>query len=182
MTAQVDQHDLAKETADILGWDDAAVFGRSVTVNKPRHEVYAFWRDFQNFPSFMENVRSVTIADSGLSHWIVEAPGGQTVEWDSVLTEDAPGDLIAWSSVEGADIKNVGRIEFKDAAPGRGTVVTATIAYDPPGGRLGILLAKLFQNEPKLQARRDLRRFKQFMETGEVATARTHLDNGERGQ
>jgi uncharacterized membrane protein len=173
-TTFVKQHDLAQEAAEMLGWDEAAVVGRSITVNKPRQEVYDFWRDFRNFPTFMENVRAVSVDDDRRSHWAIAAPGGETVEWDSLITEDAPGEVITWESEEGADIKNTGRITFHDAPPGRGTIVTATIVYDPPAGRLGQLIAKLFQREPKLQARRDLRRFKQMLETGEIATARTH--------
>lgn len=176
LSAHVDQSEVAKQTADALGWDHAAVVGRSVTVNLPREQVYAFWRDFKNFPSFMENIESVSIGDERRSHWVVQAPGGRTVEWDAVLNEDIPGELIAWSSVENAEIKNAGRIEFRDAAPGRGTIVTATIAYVPPAGRLGQLVAKLFQEDPKIQARRDLRRFKQVLETGEVATSRIRRD------
>lgn len=176
LSAHVDQSEVAKQTADALGWDHAAVVGRSVTVNLPREQVYAFWRDFKNFPSFMENIESVSIGDERRSHWVVQAPGGRTVEWDAVLNEDIPGELIAWSSVENAEIKNAGRIEFWDAAPGRGTIVTATIAYEPPAGRLGQLVAKLFQEDPKIQARRDLRRFKQVLETGEVATSRIRRD------
>ena len=176
LSAHVDQSEVAKQTADALGWDHAAVVGRSVTVNLPREQVYAFWRDFKNFPSFMENIESVSIGDERRSHWVVQAPGGRTVEWDAVLNEDIPGELIAWSSVENAEIKNGGRIEFRDAAPGRGTIVTATIAYEPPAGRLGQLVAKLFQEDPKIQARRDLRRFKQVLETGEVATSRIRRD------
>lgn len=173
-TTRVQQREVADETAEALGWDDAAVVGRSVTVNLPREQVYAYWRDFQNFPHFMENVRSVTLDDDRRSHWVVAAPAGESVEWDALITEDVPGEVIAWESVEGADIKNAGRIEFRDAAPGRGTVITATIAYDPPGGQIGQMIAKLLQREPKVQARRDLRRFKQLLETGEIATAENH--------
>ena len=55
------------------------------------------------------------------------------------------------------------------------------IAYDPPAGFVGQLLAKLFGREPRIQARRDLHRFKQLMETGEVATsARNHRIHQER--
>jgi uncharacterized membrane protein len=98
------------------------------------------------------------------------------VEWDARITEDVEGELIAWESVGDADVRNTGRIEFRDAAPGRGTVVFATIVYDPPGGKLGQMIAKLMQREPKMQARRDLRRFKQLMETGEVSTSARHAD------
>lgn len=171
LSAAVHQHDVAEQAAEERNWHEAALVGRTITVNLPRTVVYAFWRDFRNFPSFMENVVSVEVGDDRRSHWVVKAPGGRTVEWDSVITEDEPDGLIAWESAPGADIRNTGRIEFRDAAPGRGTCVTATIVYDPPGGELGILLAKLFQKEPKIQARRDLRRFKQFLETGEISTA-----------
>lgn len=145
---------------------------RTVTISRPRHELYVFWRDFGNLAQIMENIESVTVLDERRSHWVVRAPAGQTVEWDSVIVEDVPDELISWQSDAGADITNSGRIDFRDAPGGRGTLVTATIAYDPPAGAVGKLVAKLFQREPKIQARRDLRRFKQFMETGEIATSR----------
>jgi uncharacterized membrane protein len=145
--------------------------GRTVSINRPRTQLYAFWRDFRNLPLFMENIQSVTVSDDHRSHWTVRAPANQTVEWDAVITADEPNSAIAWTSAEGASVRNSGRIEFRDSSNGRGTVVTATIVYDPPAGALGKVIAKLFQREPNIQARRDLRRFKQLMETGEVATA-----------
>jgi len=148
---------------------DSAV-ARAVTIAKPAAEVYAYFRDFANLPTFMENVVSIDVRDDRTSHWVVKAPAGQTVEWDAIVTEDEPNRLIAWTSAEGADVPNSGRVEFRDAGQ-RGTVVTATILYDPPLGVVGKVVAKLFQREPAIQARRDLNRFKQLMETGEIATA-----------
>ncbi len=179
LSAAVHQRDLGHEIAEDRGWHEAAIVGRTVTINKPRPELYAFWRDFRNLARFLENVERVDVGDSRQSHWVIKAPAGKTVEWDSQITEDEPDRLIAWESVAG-DIKNAGRIEFSDAAPGRGTLVTATIVYDPPGGDIGKLIAKLFQKEPKVQARRDLRRFKQLMETGEISTSAAP-DAGPRG-
>ncbi len=141
----------------------------SLTVNKRLTEVYAYYRDFANLPSFMENVERIDMLDDRRSHWVVKAPGGRTVEWDARITHEDPDALIAWTSEEGADIANSGRVEFRDAGA-RGTVVTATILYDPPGGTIGKVIAKMFQREPAIQARRDLARFKQLMETGEIAT------------
>jgi uncharacterized membrane protein len=172
LTAAVHQRDIAHEVAEARGWHEAALLGRTVTINRPRAELYAFWRDFRNLALFMENVESVTPGDDRRSHWVVKAPAGKTVEWDSVLTEEVENEVLAWESAEGADIKNAGRIEFKDGPPGRGTEVTATIVYEPPGGDMGKLIAKLFQKEPKIQARRELRRFKQLMETGEISIAK----------
>jgi uncharacterized membrane protein len=172
LTAAVHQRDVAHAAAEERGWHEAALVGRTITVNRPRAEVYAFWRDFRNLARFLENIESVQPGDGRRSHWVIKAPGGRTVEWDSELVEEEPDRLLAWESVEGADIKNTGRIEFRDGPPGRGTEVTATIVYDPPAGDLGKLIAKLFQKEPKVQARRDLRRFKQLLETGEISTSR----------
>jgi uncharacterized membrane protein len=147
-----------------------AIVGRAVTINRPRAELFAYFRDFTNLPTFMDNVERIDVLDAKRSHWVVKAPGGKTVEWDSVVTDEVEGEYIAWASEPGADIDNSGRVDFRDAGA-RGTVVTATLLYDPPAGVVGKLIAKLFQREPAIQARRDLRRFKQLLETGEVATA-----------
>jgi uncharacterized membrane protein len=145
--------------------------GVTVTINRPRAELYAYWRKFSNLATFMDNVVAIDEIDTRQSRWQVKAPGGNTLEWVSVITEEREGEYIAWASAEGADVPNSGRIEFRDAPGGRGTWVTATILYDPPGGIIGKVVAKMFQREPTIQARRDLRRFKQLMETGEIATA-----------
>lgn len=150
---------------------EEALVSRTVTINKPSQELYDFWRDFTNLPRFMDNIRSVERLDETRSRWVIEAPAGTSVEFVTRVTEDQPGRLIAWESEEGGDVRNSGRVEFTNAAPGRGTTVRATISYDPPGGAVGRLIAKLFQREPNVQARRDLRRFKQLMETGEVTTS-----------
>lgn len=148
-----------------------SISARSVTINRPRDELFAYFRNFANLPRFMDNIERVDVVDAMRSHWVVKAPGGRTVEWDSSITSETVPSSFAWESI--GDIPNSGRVDFADAGA-RGTVVTATIAYDPPAGAIGKLVAKLFQREPAIQARRDLRRFKQLMETGEVATnART---------
>lgn len=152
--------------------------GHAVTINRPAAELFAWWRDFANLTQVMENVERIEVIDPRRSHWVVKAPGGATVEWDAVVTEEREGAMIAWASEEGADVPNSGRITFRDAGA-RGTVVTATILYDPPGGTIGKLIAKLFQREPAIQARRDLARFKQLMETGEIATNAMNIQQRE---
>ena len=160
------------EEAEAIGREgEDALIGRTVTIDRPRHEIYAFWRDVSNLASVMENIERIDAIDERRSHWVVKAPAGKTVEWDSIVTEDEPGRLIAWRSVEGADVASSGRIEFLDAAPGRGTMVRATFTYDPPAGWLGEWIAKVFQREPNVQARRELRRLKQYLETGEVTSS-----------
>lgn len=147
------------------------VVGRTVTINRPRRELYAYLRDFSNLPRFMENVRSVEKLDERRSRWTIEGPGGRAIEFESSIVEERPDELIEWRSAEGSPVRNRGRIVFRDAPNGRGTEVEATIAYEAPGGAAGRAIAKLFQVEPKIQARRELKRFKQLMETGEIATS-----------
>jgi uncharacterized membrane protein len=170
-------HDAAERTARTLpeAAGDAAS-ARAVTIRKPVSEVYGYFRDFAKLPTFMDNVERIDILDDRRSHWVVKAPAGKTVEWDARITQEEPDRLIAWTSEEGADVPNSGKVEFFDAGE-RGTIVVATILYDPPAGVIGKVIAKMFQREPALQSRRDLRRFKQLLETGEIATgARTRAD------
>jgi uncharacterized membrane protein len=161
--------DARKHKADRESDDASAV--RAVTIGKPREEVFAFFRDFQNLARFMENIERIDVLDDKRSHWVVKAPAGHEVEWDSTLTEEEPGRLLAWTTGPDAEVKNHGRVEFRDAPGGRGTEIHATIVYEPPGGALGKLVATLFQKEPGQQAKRDLRRLKMLMETGEVSTS-----------
>jgi uncharacterized membrane protein len=149
---------------------ESGMVGRTVTIKKPRRDLYDAWRNFSRFPEFMENVRRVEDLGDGRSRWTIETPGGTTVELVTRITQDRPGELIAWQSEPESQVETEGRVEFRDSAPDRGTVVQLTICYDPPAGFPGRMIAKLLQREPQVQARRDLRRFKQLMETGEVTT------------
>jgi uncharacterized membrane protein len=147
----------------------------AVTINAPAEQLYAFWRDFTNLPKFMENIESVTCANERHSHWVVTAPGG-TAEWDSEITEDEPGRRISWASLPGASVDNAGTIEFRPATEGRGTEVRALISFKPPMGGAGRMVAGWMQKDPHIQAKRDLRRLKQLMETGEVAMSPANQD------
>jgi uncharacterized membrane protein len=145
--------------------------GNAVRINRPRQELYAYWRDFSNLPRFMENVREVRTLGDGHSEWTIAAPAGTSVVLRTGITEERAGELIAWRSLPGSEIDAEGRVAFRDAPGGRGTIVEASVAYRPPAGELGRWLAKLFGREPDVQGRRELRRFKMLMETGEIATS-----------
>ena len=121
---------------------------QQITVNRPPEEVYRFWRDFENLPRFMEHLESVRVHDDRRSRWTARAPAGTSVEWDAEITEDRPNERIAWRSVTDADVPNSGAVRFTPAPGGRGTEVHVELRYDPPGGKLGALIAKLFGEEP----------------------------------
>ncbi|HEY1402568.1 MAG TPA: SRPBCC family protein [Pyrinomonadaceae bacterium] len=144
---------------------------KSIVINSSPEELYQFWHDFENLPRFMHHLESVRVDGDGRSHWVATAPAGTSVEWDAEITEDRPNELIAWRSLEGADVYNRGSVRFERAPGGRGTIVRVEIDYDPPGGGLGAAVAKLLGEEPELQIGSDLRRFKQVIETGEVVVS-----------
>jgi uncharacterized membrane protein len=141
---------------------------KTITVMKPRAEVYRFWRRLERLPSFMIHLASVTEVSAVRSHWIAHAPGGTHVEWDAEIVDDRENELILWRSCDGSDIANIGSVRFEDAPADRGTEVSVELSYDAPGGSAGAVIAKWFGEEPSQQLTDDLRRFKQVMETGEV--------------
>ena len=144
--------------------------GRTVTIGKPRDEIYRFWRDFSNLPQFMENVRSVETSGDR-TRWTIAGPMGRDVRLVTRITEDREGERIAWASTDESEIETTGSVDFRDAPAERGTQVAVDIAYRPPGGELGRWVAKALQAEPHLQARRDLKRLKMLLEAGEIATS-----------
>jgi Predicted integral membrane protein len=151
---------------------------KSLTINRSPDEVYAFWRNFENLPRFMEHLESVSVMDDRHSHWKARAPAGASVEWDAEITDDQPGRLIAWRSLQDADVANRGIVRFVPAPGGRGTEIHVELRYDPPAGKLGTLVARLFGEEPGQQVERDLRRFKQVLETGEVVRSDASIHDG----
>lgn len=145
------------------------VIGTSVLIARPRQQLFDIWSRFERFPEFMENVESVT-ANGQVSTWQIAAPGGTTITLKNRISHMVPGKEISWQSEPDSEIANSGKVRFTDAPAGRGTYVSLVLSYAPPGGSVGRGIAKLFQREPAIQARRDLRRFKQLVETGEVTT------------
>jgi uncharacterized membrane protein len=150
---------------------------RAVTIEKPRAELYAFWRNFENLPRFMEHLVSVRVDSPTRSHWVAKGPAGKTVEWDAEIINDIPDSLIAWKSAVGAPVPNAGSVHFTDAPGGRGTIVKVVMDVEPPAGRLGVVIARLFGEDPDRDVREDLRKFKQLMETGEVTTSARRVED-----
>lgn len=140
----------------------------AITVRCDRDELYARWRNFEGFPEFMAHLEEVRSTGETTSHWKARGPLGMTVGWDAEITEDVPGERIAWRSVEGSKIDNSGTVRFAQAPAGQGTEIHVDMRYGPPAGAVGATIAKLFGEEPGIQLKDDLRRFKQIVETGEI--------------
>jgi uncharacterized membrane protein len=154
---------------------------KSVTIKRSQAEVYQFWRDLGNLPTFMYHLENVTTTGDRRSHWIAKAPAGATVEWDAEIVEDRPGELLSWRSIPGSDVTNEGSVRFAAAPADRGTEVRVELQYDAPAGSAGTIVAKLFGEEPRQQITDDLRRFKQVMETGEVVLSDGSLEGAGQG-
>jgi len=153
---------------------------KRITINRPRDEVYRFWRDLENLPQFMQHLESVHVIGGTRSHWVAKAPTGN-VEWDAEIVAEREHELIAWRSIEGSEVRTEGSVRFIDAPADRGTEVSVELEYEAPGGKLGATVAKLFGEEPTQQIRDDLRRFKQVMETGEVVRSDGSLEGAGQG-
>jgi uncharacterized membrane protein len=141
---------------------------RSEVIDRPADELFAFWRNFENLPRFMEHLESVTVLTPQRSRWTARAPAGSHVSWDAEIHNEIADQLIAWRSLPGSDVPNAGSVHFTPVHGGQSTEVRVVLSYEPPAGRLGAAVAKLFGEEPHQQVDEDLRRFKQVMESGEV--------------
>jgi len=159
-----------QQAQEAIGINQPIKVEKTVTINKPADELYRYWHNFENLPTFMKHLKSVRVDNEKRSHWIANAPLGNSVEWDADILEDRENEFISWASVEGADVDNSGFVRFKKAPGDRGTEVKVVLEYNPPGGALGATVAKLFGEEPEQQIGDELRRFKMLMETGEIAT------------
>lgn len=143
---------------------------RAITVNRPPEDLYRFWRNLENLPRVMSHLERVENRGARQSHWVARAPLGLTAEWDAEIITDNANEAIGWKSCEGSQVATAGSVHFTREPGGRGTQVRVVLKYDPPGGQLGAWLAWLFGESPGRQIEADLRRFKQMLEAGEVAS------------
>jgi uncharacterized membrane protein len=148
---------------------------QACTIEASADDLYRFWRNLANLPLFMAHLESVTASSDKNSHWKAKGPFDKEVEWDAEIISDEPGRVIAWRSLQGADVENAGSVRFKETGD-RGTEVRVVIDYIPPAGKLGSVLAKLIGEDPSANLKEDLRRLKRLVETGEIAN-----NHGPRG-
>jgi uncharacterized membrane protein len=143
---------------------------KTLFVSAPVDRVYDFWTDYENFPRFMSNVREVQDLGGGQSHWVVSGPGGVPIEWDSVLTEQVPGETIAWRSRPGSMLENAGAVRF--SPEGEGTRVDLRLCYNPPAAGAGQAVAALLGADPRAKLNEDLGRLKALLEGADRSDTR----------
>lgn len=143
---------------------------RSITIGKSADELYRLWREPNTLPQLMQHFVQITPTSETRAHWKINAPLGQSIEWDAELTEDRAGEFVGWKAADGAPIENDGSIEFRPAPGDRGTVATLRFRFAAPGGAIGTSAASLFDFVPEKLASQALRSFKSLAETGEIPT------------
>jgi uncharacterized membrane protein len=158
---------LRAKTRQARGTTGGVEIEQSLTVNRPCEKVYEAWRRLERLPEIFEHIESVHESTDGRSHWVAVGPFDTRVEWDAEMTADRPAERIAWRSLPGSAIENEGEVSFAPAPAGRGTELRVRIAYRPLAGQV---LAPVLRKLSEHQVREDLRRFKQWIEAGEVPT------------
>jgi len=141
---------------------------KSITVNRPAAELYAYWRKLSNLPTFMNHVKSVEETSSEQSHWVVNVVRGMQLEWDARITVDRPNEMIAWETLPDSSVQNRGYVKFIPTS--YGTEVSVSIEYDPPGAAAGALAGRALKFIAATDIKEEIRHFKSLMEAGEVPT------------
>jgi len=142
---------------------------KMVLIHRPPQDVYRFWRNLENLPRFMDNLKSVKMIDDKRSHWVAKGPANINVEWDAEIINDVPNEVIGWRSLDGAAVANAGSVQFKPMKDGQATEVKVEMKYDPPAGALGDAVAKLFGEHPDKQVEEDLMRLKHLLDSAQTA-------------
>lgn len=137
---------------------------KTLRIDAPVEDVFAYWRNLENFPQWMSHVREVRYVGGDRYHWTVDGPAGVPVEWDAELLNVAENREMTWRSVEGSAVSHTGRVRFEP--DGNGTRVHVQLRYAPMGGVIGHVVAKAFGVDPKTEMDDDLQRLKSLVETG----------------
>jgi uncharacterized membrane protein len=157
---------------DMDGTDPGALnITETFIVDRPRAEVYTFWRRLENLPRFMKHLASVDEYDQKNSHWRANLPGEiLKLNWNAEITHEEENSYIGWHSVEGSMVENAGKVTFRDAINGSGTELTVDISYFPPAGSLGQGIARLLNGMFEKAVREDVTNFKHYIEGEEYKT------------
>lgn len=150
----------------------------SLIVNKPKDEVYAFWRKLENLPLFMKHLAAVTEIDAKHSHWEAVIPGNiGKIKWNAEIVKEEAGHLIGWQSIPNSMINNAGKVMFNEALGGQGTELEVVISYHPPAGELGAGIAKVLTPVFEKMIKQDVINFKDYIETKHKSTSDSSSNN-----
>jgi len=136
----------------------------SIVIQRPVDVVFDYWRNFENLPTFMRNLKDVDVINETRSRWTAVGPAGITLTWESEIINEKVDEVIAWRTVNGASVPNAGAVNLKATADGRATELVFKMEYTPPGGALGQVFLSILGQNPQKQSRDDLQRLKEILE------------------
>lgn len=152
----------------------------SLIINESREKLYSYWRKLENLPSFMKHLEEVDEVTNKRSRWKARVPGGfANLEWEAEIIQEEENSLLAWRSLPDSEIQNSGEVRFEEAPGGMGTRVKTRISYRPPAGEVGEFAAKFFNPAFSEIIKKDLRRFKNYMEKRNYENPRYDLWGGD---
>jgi uncharacterized membrane protein len=146
--------------------------GSNILVNASPQDAFRLWRELENAPRFMNHIESVSDLGDGKSKWTAVGPMGAKLHWTAEISDERPGEYIAWRSLPGSDLEVSGRVEFKQSPGNRGTVVHSTMHYTVANRALRNAASSFVGRQANFFMRQDLRRFKALIETGEIPTTK----------
>jgi uncharacterized membrane protein len=154
------------DTRAALGGAKGVIVEESVFIRRPVEDLYRFWRNLENLPRVMQHLESVERVTDTISRWRASGPAGLSVEWNAEIINEVPNKVIGWRSIEGSDVVSAGSVNFEKGRGG--TRVRVRLQYSPPGGKTGDALARLTGHDAATEIRKDLKRFKTQVESGEL--------------
>jgi uncharacterized membrane protein len=155
------------DTRAALGGSAGVLVEESVTINRSPEELFRFWRNLENLPRVMRHLESVERVTDTISRWRAKGPAGLSVEWNAEIHNEVPNKLIGWRSLDGSDVVSAGSVNFENV--GHGTRLRVRLQYSPPGGKAGDAIARLVGRDAATEIGKDLQRFKQQVESGELS-------------
>jgi len=161
------------DTHTALAGDRGIHVREAVRIERPVAEVYTLWRRLENLPRVLTHLEQVTDLGNGRSHWVARGPADLSVEWDAEIINEVDNKVIGWRSLPDSDVVTAGAVNFKPVRGGQATELSVHLQYEPPAGRAGAFLARMFGREPSQTVREDLRRLKWVLEAGEIPRTST---------
>jgi uncharacterized membrane protein len=155
------------EALGLADTPDVITLRKTINISAPVEELYQLFANPENFPNIFEHVEDVRQSRDNLYHWRVVGPAGMPVSWEAAVTQNAPNEVIAWSSVPGAAVQTAGWVKFQRNESG-GTTLHIQFTYNPPAGVIGHAIASLFGADPKQALDDDMARLKSLFEVGKT--------------
>ena len=139
----------------------------SITVGRGADELHELWLRPTTQTRIWAHFADVAPVDAQTTEWVAHGPAGGEYRWRTQMRDTGP-DEIRWSTLDGADVANAGRLALRPAPGDRGTELHLDVRFDPPGGIVGQAVGKLFHIVPHEIVRKALYQFRALALTGEI--------------